>query len=146
MDFKKKITSRLVKLVLLSFLAFIGFCGFGQSVKPSKPAFSNFVRSNGLLFVSGQTGTGMTGESQLSFSDEAESAMRKIEEILKINKLSTSNVVSCNVYLTDINQFDEFNSIYRKYFNVPFPSRTCVVVHQLVQKAKIEISVIASFE
>ncbi|MEO7214595.1 MAG: RidA family protein [Mucilaginibacter sp.] len=138
--------SKLVKIIPILFFTLSCFCGFGQAVKPGQPTFSNSVKSNGFLFVSGQIGADLSLVPPVSFSDETESAIKKIVEILRMNKLSTLNVVSCTVYLTDINNFEEFNNVYRKSFSPPFPSRTCVVVLQLVQKARIEISVIASLK
>ncbi|MBX9886890.1 MAG: hypothetical protein K2Y30_03025 [Flavobacteriaceae bacterium] len=72
--------------------------------------------------------------------------MQRIAAILYINGLSTDDVVSSTVYLTDIKYFERFDKIYRQYFKTPFPTRTCLIVKKLVQKANIEIAVVASAE
>ena len=146
MHLKKTNTGQQLKFILLILFAFYGISATGQEVKPASPPYSAFVKSNGLLFVSGQIAPPENGTFSLSFSDEADSVLKKIVEILAVNKLKTSAVVSCTVYLTDIKHFDEFNAVYNKYFKTPYPSRTLVAVQQLVRQASIEISVIASLK
>ncbi|WP_348083418.1 Rid family hydrolase [Mucilaginibacter sp.] len=135
-----------MKFILLTLLAFCGVAANCQTALPIQPAYRAFVKSNGLLFVSGQIAPSENDVNAIPFSTEAESALKKIVEILKVNNLSASEVVSCTVYLTDIKYFGEFNTIYRKYFKSPYPSRTLVAVQQLVRQARIEISVIASLK
>ena len=46
--------------------------------------------------------------------------------------------------MTDISKVEELNSIYKEYFNKPFPSRICVEVSKLAKGAEIEIDMISS--
>ena len=54
-----------------------------------------------------------------------------------------SDVISVQVYLEDMSQFQEVNAIYKEYFKNPLPSRTTVQVAKLSLGAHIEISAIA---
>ena len=117
-----------------------------KSVKKEEAAYSSFTKSNGLLFLSGQIGTGSVKGVKNSFDKETHLAIQRIVEILYINGLSTEDVISTTVYLTDIKYFEAFNKIYKQYFKSPFPTRTCVIVKELAQKANIEITVVASLE
>ena len=117
-----------------------------KSVKKEEAAYSSFTKSNGLLFLSGQIGAGSVNGVKNSFDQETHLAIQRIVEILYINGLSTEDVISTTVYLTDIKYFEAFNKIYKQYFKSPFPTRTCVIVKELVQKANIEITVVASLE
>ena len=52
-------------------------------------------------------------------------------------------MVSVQIFLADMPQFQEMNSIYKGYFKTPFPSRTTVEVGKLSLGARIEIAAIA---
>lgn len=41
------------------------------------------------------------------------------------------NLSIVNVFLTDINDFAEFNKVYAQYFNTHKPARSCVAVKSL---------------
>jgi 2-iminobutanoate/2-iminopropanoate deaminase len=57
--------------------------------------------------------------------------------------MNYSDVVSVQIYLDDISQFQEVNAIYKGYFKNPLPSRTTVQIAKLSLGAHIEISAIA---
>jgi 2-iminobutanoate/2-iminopropanoate deaminase len=57
--------------------------------------------------------------------------------------LDFADVVSVQVYLTDIKQFDAMNSVYAAAFKVPYPARTTVGVAALPLGANVEITVTA---
>ena len=38
--------------------------------------------------------------------------------------------------------FDEMNTVYKDFFNDPYPARTCVAVYELPLGADVEIEVI----
>jgi len=102
--------------------------------------FNNYTEYNGLVFVSGQIGNG--GEA--GFKEELRQALDNVSAILKQAGTSMKKVLNVTVYLRSMQQIDEFNSIYRTYFQAPYPARTCVAVSDLVKKANVEISVVAA--
>jgi 2-iminobutanoate/2-iminopropanoate deaminase len=57
--------------------------------------------------------------------------------------MSYSDVVSVQIYLDDMSQFQEVNAIYKEYFKSPLPARTTVQVAKLSLGAHIEVSAIA---
>lgn len=127
-------------------LLLLGGClGFSQSKTP-EPAFSNFKKANGLLFVSGQIGTDLSKGTAGNIEQQTRLAIDLIINILKANDLTAADVVSCTVYLTDTREFDSFNKTYKEYFKAPFPTRTCVFVKDLVQQSHIEITVTAAYK
>ena len=103
----------------------------------SKP-FSNYTEYKGLVFVAGQIGNADAG-----FSEEVRQALNNVNAILKQAGTSMKKVLNVTVYLRNMQQIDEFNSIYQIYFQAPYPARTCVAVSDLVKRANVEISVIA---
>jgi enamine deaminase RidA (YjgF/YER057c/UK114 family) len=57
--------------------------------------------------------------------------------------MSSDNVVSVQVYLTDAATFERMNIIYRAYFKEPRPTRTTVVVAKPVGQGHKEITTTA---
>jgi 2-iminobutanoate/2-iminopropanoate deaminase len=54
-----------------------------------------------------------------------------------------TDVVSVNVFLADIKDFDEMNKVYKSIMPDPKPARATVQVSGLVGDAHVEISAIA---
>lgn len=100
--------------------------------------YSGSVTSDNLVFVSGKI-----GKRGGSFADEVNTAIDAVEKELKRSRVSLADVVSVTVYLTDLELYAEFNSIYAKRFSQPYPARACVEVSRLPGEARVEIQVIA---
>jgi 2-iminobutanoate/2-iminopropanoate deaminase len=66
-----------------------------------------------------------------------------VGSVLKDSGMDYSNVVSIQIYLVDMSQFPEVDSLYKEYFKSPFPSRTTVQVAKLSLGSHIEIAAIA---
>jgi 2-iminobutanoate/2-iminopropanoate deaminase len=69
--------------------------------------------------------------------------LENVGRVLNDAHMSYSDVVSVQIYLDDMSQFQEVNTIYKEYFKNPFPSRTTVQVAKLSLGAHIEVSAIA---
>lgn len=111
--------------------------------RPNMP-FSPGVQVGDTLYCAGQTGSDLkTGLYPESFADEVHQTFRRIGIILEAAGYGFSDVVDAKVYLTDIGQFGEMNSVYTQYFTSERPARTTVAVASLVGKARIEITVTA---
>ena len=54
-----------------------------------------------------------------------------------------NDVVKTTVFLADMNDFAEVNSIYAEFFTAPYPARSAVAVKSLPKGALIEIEVVA---
>jgi 2-iminobutanoate/2-iminopropanoate deaminase len=76
-------------------------------------------------------------------AQQSERIIRNIELLLKKAGLDLGHVVSATVYITDFNEFGEFNEVFRKFFPKDPPTRATVQVSKLARDAKIEISAIA---
>ena len=74
---------------------------------------------------------------------ETHNIMRSFQELLGELDMDLSNVVSATVYLTDIADFSEMNTVYTQYFPTEAPARVTVAVAGLVGGANLEISFIA---
>jgi len=105
--------------------------------------FSQGILTGGTLFISGQAGEDSTGKIPGDFEAEVKQCLANIDEVLKAAGMSSADVVSAQVYLTDASKFQRMNAVYTDYFKDPRPARTTVVVAALVGPGNIEITVTA---
>lgn len=107
--------------------------------------YSPAVITGNLIYVSGQvpmdpvTGEKVTG----SFDAQCRQAMNNIVTILRAAGSDLTHVVKVNAYITDINDWAEFNTIYAEYFGEHRPARAVLPVGPLHYGFKVEIEVIA---
>ncbi|CEJ55199.1 Putative Protein MMF1, mitochondrial [Penicillium brasilianum] len=113
-----------------------------EACPPAGP-YSQAIRANGQIFVSGQipadsTGALVTG----SIGELTQACCNNIQAILTAAGSEVSKIVKVNVFLTDMANFAEMNATYEKFF-VHKPARSCVAVHQLPKGVLVEIECIA---
>src|SRR5689334_21850597 len=107
--------------------------------------FNPAVLADGTLYVSGQIGRDLkTQKVPEDFDAEVRQVLDNIGIILREAKMSYADVVSVQVYLTDMTLFPRMNTIYTTYFKTDRPARTTVgVVKLAAPEAHIEITVTA---
>jgi 2-iminobutanoate/2-iminopropanoate deaminase len=98
---------------------------------------------DGTLYVSGMGGEDANGKIPADFASEVKQSLDNIGVVLKEAGMSPDDVVSVQVYLTDVNTFQQMNTVYTSYFKDPRPTRTTVVVAKLVGAGRIEITATA---
>ncbi|MCA9817283.1 MAG: RidA family protein [Cyanobacteria bacterium HKST-UBA01] len=110
--------------------------------------YSQAVKCNGLVFVSGQIPINpATGELLAGTAGEkTRLVMENIGRILEEAGTSFDKVVKTTIYLTDLNEFDEVNKIYGEFFSSHKPARATVQVARLPKDVSVEIDAIASLE
>jgi 2-iminobutanoate/2-iminopropanoate deaminase len=113
---------------------------------PAGLPFSTAVKFGNFVFLSGILGTDLKTSELVSpdVGEQTKQCMETLGLILRQAKLDYSDVVSCTVYLTDLNDYSEMNKAYSAYFPKDPPARTCVQVAKLVRGAKVELSFIAA--
>jgi 2-iminobutanoate/2-iminopropanoate deaminase len=107
--------------------------------------YSQAVFSNGLLFVSGQIAINPSTQEFEggNVADETKQAMENIGAILEEAGLSYSSVIKTSIFLMDMADFAQVNTVYATYFESNFPARETVQVAGLPKGARVEISVVA---
>ena len=113
--------------------------------KPADLPFSPAILAKETLYISGQLATDpATGKFQGgTMAEQAEQIIKNMEILLKKAEMDLTHVVKTTAYLTDFNEFGEFNAVFRKMFPVDPPTRATVQVAKLARDAKIEISAVA---
>jgi 2-iminobutanoate/2-iminopropanoate deaminase len=66
-----------------------------------------------------------------------------MQAILEAAGSSLDEVLKCNVYLRDINDFKAMNEVYETFFSAPFPARTTIQAGALPGGIAVEIECIA---
>jgi 2-iminobutanoate/2-iminopropanoate deaminase len=105
--------------------------------------FSPGILIDGSLYVSGTLGLDANGKIPETFEAEVQQSLNNIDAVLKAAGMSRDDVVSVQVYLTDLNNFQRMNAVYAEFFKDPRPTRTTVGVAGLVAGGHIEITVTA---
>lgn len=109
--------------------------------------FSQAIEHDGMVYLSGnvpldpETGEFVEG----GMSAEAEQVMENIGAVLEEAGSSFDDVVKATVFITDKDEFDEFNEVYQEYLDEPYPARSAVVT-DLVVDVSVEVELIAAVE
>jgi 2-iminobutanoate/2-iminopropanoate deaminase len=118
-----------------------------QTDKAPKPVgpYSQAIIESDFIFVAGQ-GPINPGTGSLELGDarsETKRVFENIQAILVAAGSSLEQVVKCNVYLRDINDFAAMNEVYKTYFTPPFPARTTIQAGALPGGIGVEIECVA---
>ncbi|WP_151343663.1 RidA family protein [Rhizobium leguminosarum] len=107
--------------------------------------YSHATWAGDLLFCSGQTpldpGTGRLVDGNVA--EQTHQCFDNLFQVLGAAGLGSDDVVSVNVYLTDMSDFAHMNEIYRTCFSLPYPARTTIGCASLPLGARIEIGLVA---
>jgi 2-iminobutanoate/2-iminopropanoate deaminase len=115
-----------------------------KAPKPIGP-YSQAIVDNGFIFVAGQ-GPADPTTGKLDIGDvraETRQTFANMTAILEAAGASLDDVVKCNVYLKDINDFAAMNEIYTTMFKAPYPARTTIQAGALPGGISVEIECIA---
>lgn len=112
----------------------------GSAIGP----YSQAVKANGTVYVSGQIALGPDGKLVSPLVEEqTDLALQKLGMILKEAGSDYSRCLKCTIYLRTMDDFGKVNSVYEKYFTDGRPARACVAVAGLPKDALVEIDAIA---
>ena len=99
----------------------------------------NLVYTSGQIPIDPATGTIVEG----GIKEQTRQSLTNVKAILESAGLTMGNVVKTTVFLADMNDFAEMNSVYSEFFAEPYPARSAVAVKALPKGALVEIEVIA---
>ena len=117
-----------------------------EAPQPIGP-YTQATEAHGFIFISGQIAMDPGSGSLIkdNITEETRQVMKNIKGILNAAQLDFNNVVKASIFLNDLNDFDEVNLEYAKYFSKDnAPARECVEVSRLPKDVNVEISVIAA--
>jgi|TARA_B100001059_G_C17786929_1_gene557711 2-iminobutanoate/2-iminopropanoate deaminase len=108
--------------------------------------YNQAVLSGNTLYTSGQIAIHPeTGQVVLSsISEETRLVMENLKQVLAAAEMTFENVIKTSIFISDMNNFGEINTVYGEYFNKEnAPARETVEVANLPKFVNVEISAIA---
>ena len=106
--------------------------------------YSQAVKSNGFLFVSGQIPLNPETRDLMnaSIEDQAEQVIQNLKNVCEAANTSLSDIVKLTIYITDMNDFSIVNEAMAKHFSEPYPARATVEVSALPLGVNVEMDAI----
>ncbi len=107
--------------------------------------YSQAIRANGFLFVSGQipidpaTGAVVAGD----IAAQTQQVMNNLAAILAAAGSGLNQIVKTTVFLTNLEDFPRFNQVYGEFLGDAKPARATVQVARLPKDVLLQVDAIA---
>jgi reactive intermediate/imine deaminase len=102
--------------------------------------FSDGVLVGNTLYIAGHIGLDTkTGKPPASVEEEAHLVMEGVKQTVELAGLTMDDVVSIQVFCTDLKFYDTFNGVYKTYFHGDYPARAFVGASNLLRGGKFEV-------
>ena len=105
--------------------------------------FSAGVLVGNTLYLAGKIGLTAERRVPASAAEEARLVLNDVKATLESAGMSMDDLVSVQVFCSDLSQYDTFNRVYRTYFRKEFPARAFIGSGPLLFGAKFEVQGIA---
>jgi len=106
--------------------------------------FSEGVLVGNTLYIAGHIGLDeKTGAPPASVEDEARLVMDGIKETVESAGLTMDDVVTMQVFCTDLKYYETFNTVYKTYFHGNYPARSFIGAGSLLRGGRYEVLGIA---
>lgn len=106
--------------------------------------YSQAIEADHLLITSGQLPIDPeTNTMPQTIEAQTRQSLVNCKAIIEAAGAQMSNVVKTTVFLNDMNNFNQMNSVYEMFFSAPYPARSAVQVAKLPKNALVEIECIA---
>lgn len=107
--------------------------------------YSQAVKVGNMLYLSGQiaidpaTGQFVPG----GITEQTQQVLKNSSAVLKAAGFSINDVVQCQVFLQDLNDYGALNNVYKTYFKENLPARAVVQAARIPKDALVEIMMVA---
>ena len=110
--------------------------------------YSQAVVAGDLVFCAGQVAIDPETNELVAggVKRQTEQTLRNLEVVLVAAGAKLEKVVSVNVYLASMKDFQAMNEVYAQFFGTHKPARATVGVSELPKKARVEIACIATLK
>jgi reactive intermediate/imine deaminase len=115
-----------------------------RTVRANLP-FSDAVWHGDTLYLSGHIGLDpQTGKPGTTPEEEARLVMDGVKHTLEAAGLTMNDLLSVQIFCSDVSLFEKFNTVYRTYFTGEFPARAFLGSGRLLFDARFEVQGIAA--
>ncbi len=106
--------------------------------------FSDAVLVGNTLYIAGHIGLDpKTGQAPADAEQEAHLVMDGIKKTVEEAGFTMDDVVSMQIFCSDLKLYDTFNAVYKTYFHGDFPARAFVGSDKLLRNGHYEVTGIA---
>lgn len=106
--------------------------------------YSQAMAFGELIFTSGQIPLKPSAQVEgQNIEQQSEQVLQNLKAVLEAGGSSLKNVLKTTCYLSDMNHFAAFNAVYSRYFQKPFPARSCFAVKNLPLNVLVEVEAVA---
>jgi 2-iminobutanoate/2-iminopropanoate deaminase len=138
-------------IITFAIIACVSSLAIAQNAKrravktgPPNGIFTPAIVTGDLVFTSGQIGVDAKGQIvEGGIEAQTEQVFRNLATVLEAAGSSVDNIVKATVFLSDMNDYNAMNELYKKHFKGDPPARTTVQVARLPRDARIEIEAVA---
>ncbi len=101
--------------------------------------YAELVFTSGQLPLVPETMTFVEG----GIKEQALQVLMNLKEVLEEGGACLNSVIKTTCFVSDMNDFTEFNQVYTQVFGESAPARSCVEVARLPKDALVEVEAIA---
>jgi reactive intermediate/imine deaminase len=105
--------------------------------------FSAAVLAGNILYLSGKIGLKPDRSVPATAEEEARLVLDDVKSTLQKTGMSMDDLVSVQVFCSDLSHYAAFNRVYRAYFTKEFPARAFIGSGPLLFNARFEVQAIA---
>lgn len=138
-------------LVLLNAFALaVGLAAGGKRIRSERTTRSNLPFSDAVwhgdtLYLCGHIGLDpRTGQPPAVADEEARLVMDGVKRTLESAGLTMDDLLSVQIFCSDVSLFEAFNGVYRTYFKGEFPARAFLGSGKLLFDARFEVQGVAA--
>jgi 2-iminobutanoate/2-iminopropanoate deaminase len=144
----KTLTLSLIGFVIIA--AFSALAEEGRSYINARSAsekdalpFSGAVLAGDTLYLSGSLGLDKDGKIPDSATEEARNVLNAIKSNLEAANMTMDDLVSVQIFCSDVSHYSAFNEVYKTYFTAEYPARAFIGAGTLLFNARFEVQAIA---
>jgi reactive intermediate/imine deaminase len=118
-------------------------------IAPRTPAdttaapFSGAVLAGNTLYLSGKIGLTPDRKVPATAAEEARLVLDDVKATLAAAGMTMDDLVTVQIFCSDVSHYDAFNRVYRTYFTREFPARAFIGAGTLLFGARFEVQAIA---
>jgi 2-iminobutanoate/2-iminopropanoate deaminase len=105
--------------------------------------FSGAVLVGNTLYLSGKIGLTPDRKVPATAAEEAKLVLDDVKATLTAAGMTMDDLVSVQIFCSDVSHYDAFNRVYRTYFTREFPARAFIGSGALLFGARFEVQAIA---
>jgi reactive intermediate/imine deaminase len=111
--------------------------------RPIVAPFSDAVLAGDTLYLAGRLGFDESGKLPADPTREAALVLDGVKSVLAAAGMTMDDLVTVQVFCTDLSLFEKWNAVYRGYFGHDLPARAFIGAGSLLRGAHFEMQAIA---